>query len=289
MAGMQTGLPFGMTGFGTPSMGGFGGMGGYGQMMGGYDAMGFGGGGFGANVMGGYGVGGMGSMGSMESQQTSSMMNQMMTMMGMVIQMLMLKQMQTMMSSMAQFGGGAASGGTPGLGNFLGSGDSGSGGGAAATGGTSGASGASEASTPGTSAPDGSGEKAAEIARSYLGQKSGEINNMANFSHAGGMDNNCADFVSACLANAGLYKKKSGDASVRILKQHLKEDGWKTVSKAQAKPGDVAIFNGTQHVELVTKAGGTELIGSNNKGGGNVQYVGTDSGNWGQVEYLSKG
>ena len=45
MAGMQTGLPFGMTGFGTPSMGGFGGMGGYGQMMGGYDAMGFGGGG----------------------------------------------------------------------------------------------------------------------------------------------------------------------------------------------------------------------------------------------------
>jgi hypothetical protein len=208
------------------------------------------------------------------------MMNQMMEMMSMLITAMMMKSMQAMVTAGSPgFGGGAGGTGTPGVGEFLGGGGSGA----------SPAASGSPTTGGSSSAPDGSGEKAAEIARSYLGRKSGEINNMANFTHAGGMDNNCADFVSACLANAGLYKKQPGDASVRVLKQHLKEAGWRTVSKAQAKPGDVAIFNGTQHVELVTKAGGTELIGSNNKGGGNVQYVGTDSGNWGSVEYLSKG
>ncbi len=210
-------------------------------------------------------------------QQQSAMMEQMFSVMSTVLNMMMLKALQGLVSGSPNFGGGAtgAGGEASGLGSFLG-------------GGGSAASDVSNSSSA-TNAPNGSGEKAAEIAKKYLGRKSGEINDMANFTHAGGMTNNCADFVSACLANAGMYKKKPGDASVRILKQHLKEDGWRTVSKAQAKPGDVAIFNGSQHIELVVAKGGTQLIGSNNKGNSSTQTVSTDSGTWGSVEYLSKG
>ena len=219
-----------------------------------------------------------------QPQSSGFIMNQMMALMSLVM---MMTEMQMMMSPVAQFGGGSplgiGGGGLPGLGNFLGSG-SGSGGGGGSYG--SGATGATNASF--SPSGGGSSSRAVDIAKQYLGQKSGTINNMKNFTHAGGMTNNCADFVSACLANAGVYKKKPGDASVRVLKQHLIEDGWRKVSKAQAKPGDVAIFNGTQHVELVATQGASKLIGSNN-GGKSYQTVGYDSGNWGSVEYYTKG
>lgn len=151
----------------------------------------------------------------------------------------------------------------------------------------SGSQGGSSGSTD-TSGIDasGSGAKAVELASSKLGQQSSEVK-MDNYTAAGGLDNNCADFVSACIADAGLYKKQSGDASVATFKQHLMEQGYKTVDKAHAQPGDVAIFNGSQHTELVASQGATTLIGSNN-GGTNVQHISKDSGNWGSVEYLHK-
>lgn len=236
---------------------------------------GFGGLGFGATP------GGVdGSMMALGQQQQlfSGMMTQMMEVMGTFMNLMMLKQMQAVASGASNFGGASGSG-TSGISDFLGGGSSGAAGGAAPAAGAA----AAGAST------DPSGSSAVDIAKKYLGRKSGEINDMSNFTHAGGMTNNCADFVSACLANAGVYKKKPGDASVRILKGHLIEDGWKKVSKAQAKPGDVAIFNGTQHIELVATQGATQLIGSNNKGNASTQTVSMDSGNWGSVEYYSKG
>lgn len=177
----------------------------------------------------------------------------------------------TALSPNSAFGQGSqALGGGSGLDGFLGGATSGVG-------------------QPSSDGGGGGASKAVDIAKKYLGQKSGHISDLPNFDRSGGMDNNCADFVAACLTNAGVYKKKPGDASVRVLKQHLIEDGWKKVSKAQAKPGDVAIFNGTQHIELVATQGAGQLIGSNNKGGGNVQTVSMGSGNWGSVEYYSKG
>lgn len=155
-------------------------------------------------------------------------------------------------------------------------------------GGSAAPTGASSAAGSSSGTGSGNASEAVEIAKKYMGQKSGHINGMDNFTHAGGMTNNCADFVSACLANAGVYKKKEGDASVATLKKHLQEDGWKPVAKAQSKPGDVAIFNGSQHIELVSEAGGKNHIGSNN-GGKSEQTITEDSGNWGKVEYLTKG
>lgn len=165
---------------------------------------------------------------------------------------------------------------------------SGGGGGSASQSSASQGGGSSQQGSTDTSGIDasGSGAKAVEIASSKLGQQSSEVK-MDNYTAAGGLDNNCADFVSACIADAGMYKKQSGDASVATFKQHLLEQGYKTVDKAHAQPGDVAIFNGSQHTELVAAQGATTLIGSNN-GGTNVQHISKDSGNWGSVEYLHK-
>ncbi len=212
-------------------------------------------------------------LGVSAADPTQQMMSQMTEQMSQLMQALlgMLSQGQGLASGGGSFGGGD-SGASSGVSDFLG-----------------GSSPAGSTGSVGGDAAGAGGQNAAEIAKKYLGQKSGDLGNMANFTRGGQADNNCAEFVSACLANAGVYKKKPGDASVRVLKQHLIEDGWKKVSKEQTKPGDVAIFNGNQHVELVAEAGGKQLIGSNNKGGGNVQTVSMDSGNWGSVEYYSKG
>ncbi len=202
---------------------------------------------------------------------TQQMLGQMTTQMTQLMQalMAMLSQNQGLASAGGSFGGGDGTGAASGLSDFLG--------GSSATGGVSGGI-AGE-----------SGSKAVDIAKKYLGQKSGSISDLNGFTRTGQADNNCAEFVAACLSSAGTYQKKPGDASVRTLKQNLINDGWKKVSKEQSKPGDVAIFNGTQHIELVAEAGGKQLIGSNNKGGSNVQSVNMGPGNWGSVEYYSKG
>lgn len=247
-------------------------------------------------------TGAQGAGGSNQANGAQAGMAMAMQMMPQAMQMMqMIMQAITMMGSQL----GATGGGLPsfggiggmnaGLGDFLGGGGGANampsfgGGGAmsampASFDGGMGSSGVTEMSGLGGS---GDAAKAVEIARQYMGQRTGGIQGLPQFTRNGQDNNNCAEFVSACLDKAGAYKKQPGDASVATLAQNLQKQGWKKVSKEQTKPGDVAVFNKSQHVELVSQPGGKELIGSNNKG--SVQYVGTDQGNWGNIEYYSKG
>lgn len=102
----------------------------------------------------------------------------------------------------------------------------------------------------------------------------------------------CANFVSACLQKAGLLPASAHTNSVATLKSTLQNRGWRTVSRSEAKPGDVCIIGGSHHVEIVAKNenGVITLIGSNNtEGGSGPQFVSYDgrSGNGGNVQFLS--
>ncbi len=107
----------------------------------------------------------------------------------------------------------------------------------------------------------------------------------------------CANFVSACLQKAGLLSASEHTDSAPQLKTTLQNKGWHTVSRAQAKPGDVCfiIRDGIpHHVELVAKNadGRITLVGSNNTGANHdgPQVVSNDtwSGNQGNVVFLSR-
>lgn len=139
------------------------------------------------------------------------------------------------------------------------------------------------------SSSSGSGGQGADasvkLAESKLGQAAIDVK-MDNYTHAGGVTNNCADFVSGILANTQGFKKKPGDASVAQFEKDLKEQGWREVSKDQAKAGDVVIINGSQHTELVTKDGGKEAIGSN---GSSSQTIKKDNLGWGSEKFYHKG
>ena len=93
--------------------------------------------------------------------------------------------------------------------------------------------------------------------------------------------------LSAILANTQGFKKKPEDANVAKFAQNLQAQGWQKVDKSQSRPGDVVIINGSQHTELVTKAGGTEAIGSN--GGATNQKISTDGlSGGGKQEFYQK-
>lgn len=208
---------------------------------------------------------------------------------------------------LSAFGGGAGGEGAPGGGRPDGGGDGG-GGGISGIGGGDPGGGMSGLRSPGgggDSAPMGSSESpgaaapmsgvsggganaSVEMAEKYVGNSAISLKGkLANYSAAGGTGNDCADFVSAILADTQGFKKKSGDASVATFKQDLQAQGWKRVDKSQAKAGDVVIFNGSQHTELVTKDGGKEAIGSN--GGETDQTIKKDSMSWGTQEFYHKG
>lgn len=166
-------------------------------------------------------------------------------------------------------------------------------GGKAAAQSSTGDSGASAVSGGGSSAAAasvGSNSGAAgsvDLARSFLGNSAISLKGkLQNYSAAGGTGNDCADFVSAILANTQGFKKTGGDASVATFKADLVKQGWQKVAKAQSKAGDVVIFNGSQHTELVSKDGGAEAIGSN--GGATNQSIKTDSLAWGTQEFYHK-
>ncbi|MBQ9241930.1 MAG: C40 family peptidase [Proteobacteria bacterium] len=80
-----------------------------------------------------------------------------------------------------------------------------------------------------------------------------------------GYDCNCANFVSAILQNAGLL---SGHyIGVSALMSNMASEGYKKVSRANAKPGDIWINTTTgSHTEIVASNvnGQIKLIGSNN-------------------------
>ncbi|MFS2021823.1 hypothetical protein ACEN88_35330, partial [Massilia sp. CT11-108] len=73
----------------------------------------------------------------------------------------------------------------------------------------------------------------------------------------------------------------------------LKGDGWRTVSRGEAKPGDICIVGDDEHVEIVAsnENGRITLIGSNNtQGGSGPQVVSYDTytGNRSDVTFLSE-
>ena len=197
----------------------------------------------------------------------------------------MLEAMMMMVMTLMKNGGGAsADSGSSSGGDSGGTSAISSGGG----GNMSGSGGSSSSDVASSGATGGGAAASVEMAKKYVGNSAISLKGkLDNYTAAGGTGNDCADFVSAILANTQGFKKKPGDASVATFKQDLLAQGWKKVDKAQSKAGDVVIFNGSQHTELVVKDGGAEAIGSN--GGATNQTIKTDSLSWGTQEYFHKG
>ncbi len=131
-----------------------------------------------------------------------------------------------------------------------------------------------------------SGNKAADIAKQFLGRNASELKRSGDLPMNPNVPSNicCANFVSAVLQKAGVLDKhtdlvsgssKTGRGVEGSIGQILKDRGWKVVDAAHAKPGDVAIVNDGGHVELVAsnKNGDITLIGSNNINKDGTQQV----------------
>lgn len=154
--------------------------------------------------------------------------------------------------------GASSNGNSLGMGGFLG-GSTGSGN--AAFGGPSSASSIVPAGM-GMGGAGGSGQAAVDYARQFNGQDSISLKGkMKHFTAAGGVTNNCVDFVSSALESQGLVK--GHHINVKSFEQELKKQGYRQVPASQAKPGDVWINHSRGHTELVATAGATKLIGSN--------------------------
>jgi hypothetical protein len=132
------------------------------------------------------------------------------------------------------------------------------------------------------------GQNPADIAKDFLGRNASELKGSGDLP----MDPNvpgdvcCANFVTATLQKDGLIDWHSN--GVADMSQRLQAQGWHMVPASEAKPGDVAVINGSEHTEFVfTNDGGRiTLIGPNNKNADGSQVV--SYGNpYGQVMYLS--
>jgi len=113
-----------------------------------------------------------------------------------------------------------------------------------------------------------------EIAQSHLGKNAGSLK-LEKGGVGSDMEDwvpnnvNCANFVSACLEQAGQIKNGQHHNAVVGLQANLDKDpNFKRVSLSQAKPGDVVSMKtpGGHHVVLFAgwKNGKPEFIGSNN-------------------------
>ncbi|MEP7042990.1 MAG: LysM peptidoglycan-binding domain-containing protein [Dokdonella sp.] len=130
------------------------------------------------------------------------------------------------------------------------------------------------------------GSNAAAIAEQFNGENTSTL----KASHALPMnpntpnDSSCANFVSACLQQAGLLSGGEHTDSVATLNRELRDKGWHAVSIADAKPGDVVIIQGggASHTEIVASNdhGHITLIGSNNTNADDSQRIGHDSSSW---------
>ncbi len=91
----------------------------------------------------------------------------------------------------------------------------------------------------------------------------------------------CANFVSACLQEAGLISKGEHSDNVRGLASHLSNDKrWSKVSSAHMQPGDVVCFDVPgeghyAHTEIFKGYvnGRPEFIGSNNVNSDGTQRI----------------
>ncbi len=96
---------------------------------------------------------------------------------------------------------------------------------------------------------------------------------------------NCANFVSACLEQAGQIGDGQHSASVMTLMGNLDRDSdFKRVSLSDAKPGDVVSMKtpGGQHVVMFAgfKNGQPQFIGSNNVNSDGSQRISFTSMNY---------
>jgi putative amidase-like protein len=119
-----------------------------------------------------------------------------------------------------------------------------------------------EAHKGGANSPPTAGDRVIADARSHLGTKSQDID-APNYRNTGGNTNNCANFASTMLANQGQFPERV--ENVREMERIAAENGWRLVDQDQAGPGDMAFRTDVSHVELVSQAGGTHTIGSNNE------------------------
>lgn len=120
------------------------------------------------------------------------------------------------------------------------------------------------------------GANAAAIAEQFLGRNAGELKHSGELPMERWVPNdvNCANFVSACLAGAGLISSDMQSASVATLDGNLQGAGWQKVSLDNARPGDVVIMP-NRHVVLFAgmENGQPKFIGSNNINPDNSQQV----------------
>lgn len=123
---------------------------------------------------------------------------------------------------------------------------------------------------------------AVALAQKYLGKTTKDLVGVLPYltdlsPYAGtnnGYDLNCANFVSAILQNCSLLGTHVINCS--SLRSACTSFGYRIVSKASAKPGDVWISSGHTEIVETNNGGKITMIGSNN-GGDDVQEVSRDS------------
>jgi LysM repeat protein len=159
-------------------------------------------------------------------------------------------------------------------------------GGTRPAGGTQGPSAPSSA-TGGTQGPRGN---PFDIAQSHLGKNAGSLK-LEGGGVGADMEDwvpnnvNCANFVSACLEQAGMITNGQHHNAVMGLQANLDKDpNFRRVSLADAKPGDVVSMKtpGGQHVVMYAgmKDGKPQFIGSNNVNSDGSQRISLTSMNY---------
>lgn len=131
---------------------------------------------------------------------------------------------------------------------------------------------------------------AASIAGQYLGRNTSELKRSGDLpmDPAVSSDVCCANFVTAILQKAGMIDWHSN--LVSEVQSKLESQGWKKVSAAETKAGDVAIIDGNAHTELVdgNEGGKVTLIGSNNINADGTQQISRGKP-YGSIVYLTPG
>ncbi|WP_223641431.1 LysM peptidoglycan-binding domain-containing protein [Corallococcus sp. EGB] len=159
--------------------------------------------------------------------------------------------------------------------------------------GSSGNSGAGDVMAPtGGAGPAtrGPGGSPYDIAVSHLGKNAGSLKYETTGVGADMEDwvpnnVNCANFVSACLEQAGQIKNSQHSASVMTLQSNLDRDpNFQRVSLKDAKPGDVVCMKvgSGEHVVMFAgwKDGKPQFIGSNNVNSDGSQRISYSSMNY---------
>lgn len=134
-----------------------------------------------------------------------------------------------------------------------------------------------------TGAVSPNGPNAATVAKQFLNRDISELMRSGDLPMALGVDPKhcCANFVSGCLERAGIIDHGQRSNSVQQLKVNLENAGWQQTDFANAKPGDVVFFQGSNvsHTEVVESndRGRITLIGSNNVNPDGTQRVTEDT------------